>query len=309
MEYQDYYKTLGVERDADAATIKKAYRKLARKYHPDVSKEADAEAKFKQLNEAYEVLKDEEKRAAYDQLGKNWQAGQDFQPPPGWQPYGADPRQSGASFDFENFADLFGDMFAGGTRRQGARPQANLNLHAALNLTLEELYNGKPVELYVRHPSTGEERQLRVKVPAHLRDGESFRLKGQGAKQGDRTGDLYVEIRLVPHPDFEVQGNDVHTRLPVTPWEAVLGAKIEVKTLGGLVNLVIPPRSQSGRALRLPRRGLSGPQQGNQIVTLEVQVPTDVDAESLAHFEALAQSSDYNPRSKSQRERYEAHRS
>jgi curved DNA-binding protein len=309
MEYQDYYKTLGVERDADAESIKKAYRKLARKFHPDVSKEADAEAKFKQLNEAYEVLKDKEKRAAYDQLGHNWQAGQDFQPPPGWQPFGADTRQSGSSFEFEDFADLFGGMFGGAGRQQRPRAQANLNLHAALNLTLEELYNGKPVELYVRHPNTGEERQLRVKVPVHLRDGESFRLKGQGAKQGDRTGDLYVEIRLVPHPEFEVRGNDVHARLPVTPWEAVLGAKVEVQTLGGAVNLVIPPRSQSGRSLRLPKRGLPGPQPGNQIVTLEVMVPTDLDSKSLAQFEELAKSCDYNPRNKIQRERYEAHRS
>ena len=207
------------------------------------------------------------------------------------------------------FADLFGGMFGGAGRQQRTRPQASLDLHAALNLTLEELYNAKPVELYVRHPNTGEERQLRVKVPSHLRDGESFRLKGQGAKQGDRTGDLYVEIRLVPHPQCEVRGNDVHVRLPVTPWEAVLGAKIEVNTLGGVVNLTVPPRSQSGRSLRLPKRGLPGPQPGNQIVTLDVQVPTDLDSESLAHFEALAKSCNFDPRSKHQRERYEARRS
>jgi curved DNA-binding protein len=308
MEYQDYYKILGVDRKADAASVKKAYRKLARKYHPDVSKEPDAEEKFKQINEAYEVLKDDEKRAAYDELGQSWKTGQDFQPPPGWQPYGASGRASSSSFDFDNFADLFGDMFSGAAQ-QNANPRANLDLHATLSLTLEELYGAKPVELYVRNPTTGDERKLRVKVPAHLRDGESFRLKGQGATRANQTGDLYVEMKLVPHPNFEVRGNDVHMRLRVTPWEAVLGAKIQVDTLGGPVNLAVPPRSQAGQQLRLSNRGLPGPRPGNQIVTLDIYVPTDVDEQTLAHFEALAKSSDYNPRSKNKRESYEAHHS
>jgi curved DNA-binding protein len=308
MEYQDYYKILGVDRTADAASIKKAYRKLARKYHPDVSKEPDAEKKFKQINEAYEVLKDEEKRAAYDELGQSWKTGQDFQPPPGWQPFGAGGRASSSAFDFDNFADLFGDMFSGAAQ-QNAKPHTNLDLHATLSLTLEELYGAKPVELYVRNPTTGDERKLRVKVPAHLRDGESFRLKGQGATRANQTGDLYVEIKVVPHPNFEVRGNDVHVRLPITPWEAVLGAKIQVDTLGGPVNLTVPPRSQAGQQLRLGNRGLPGPRPGSQIVTLDIYVPTDVDEQTLAHFEALAKSSDYNPRSKNKRESYEAHHS
>lgn len=308
MEYQDYYKILGVDRTADAPLIKKAYRKLARKFHPDVSKEPDAEEKFKQINEAYEVLKDEEKRAAYDELGQNYKAGQDFRPPPGWQPYGASGQASSSSFDFDDFADLFGGMFSDGGR-QNANPRTNLDLHAALNLTLEELYGAKPVELYVRNPTTGDERKLRVKVPPHLRDGESFRLKGQGATGANQTGDLYVEMKLVPHPNFEVRGNDVHMRLPVTPWEAVLGAKIQVDTLGGPVNLVVPARSQAGQQLRLSNRGLPGPRPGNQIVTLYIQVPTDVDEQTLAHFEALAKSSNYNPRSITKRESYEAHHS
>ena len=297
MKYQDYYQTLRVDRDADAATIKKAYRKLARQFHPDVSVETDAEEKFKAVGEAYEVLKDEEKRAAYDQLGHNWQAGQDFQPPPGWQGAGSDNGYAEASFDLDSFADLFNDLYGRGGY-QGAQ-QANLDLHATLGLTLEELFAGAPVDLHLRDPSSGEERRLRVKVPTHLRDGESFRLKGQGRSQAGAPGtpgNLYVEIRLVPHPRFEVKGNDIHSQLEITPWEAVLGTKIPVETLGGMVNLAIPPRSQTGTQLRLKNRGLAGSNPGHQIVTLKVCVPTSLSDEELEHYKALADISSFDPR-------------
>ncbi len=298
MKYQDYYQTLGVDRDADTATIKKAYRKLARKFHPDVSKETDPEEKFKAVGEAYEVLKDEEKRAAYDQLGRDWQAGQDFAPPPGWQRAGSDNGYAEASFDFDSFADLFNDLYGRGGYQ--AAPHVNLDLHASLGLTLEELFAGQPVDLHLRDPSSGEERRLRVKVPNHLRDGESFRLKGQGRSQpgtSGTAGNLYVEIRLVPHPRFEVKGDDIYSQLEVTPWEAVLGTKIPVQTLGGKVNLAIPPRSQTGTQLRLKNRGLPGSKPGNQIVTLNVCVPTTVSDEELAHYQALADISSFDPRS------------
>ncbi len=292
MQYQDYYDILGVSRDADEATIKKAYRKLARHYHPDVSKVEDAEEKFKALGEAYEVLKDPEKRAAYDQLGHNWQAGQDFQPPPDW----GSRYTGGDDIHFQDFSDFFSSQF--GQDFRGARRPPPRDLHARINLTLEELYAEQPVELTLTGGGGRAERRLRVKVPPQMRDGHSFRLRGQGApaRDGSGAGDLYVEVRLVPHPRFRVQGDDVYSEVAVSPWEAVLGAQIRVETLGGTVNLKVPPRSNSGTQLRLSKRGMPGPNPGHHYVTLKISVPSDPTDAELAHFQALAKESSYNPR-------------
>ncbi|MFT7651713.1 MAG: curved DNA-binding protein [Candidatus Azotimanducaceae bacterium] len=297
MKYQDYYETLGVDKNADAKAIKNAYRKLARKYHPDVSKEPDAEESFKTVGEAYEVLKDPEKRSAYDQLGSNWQSGQDFQPPPGWSSFGAEDGYSESTFEFRDFSDLFGSIYGNGSQPHSRRP-SGLDVHASVNLTLEDLYSGKSVDLYVVDPDTRLERTLRVKVPQHLRDGESFRLKGQGRSDptGRKNGDLYVEIRFIPHPRFEVDGDHVHTTLQIAPWEAVLGAKVPVETLGGTVMLTIPNGSTSGTDVRLKNRGLPGAQSGHQYVKLVIQVPSKVSSREQELFEALAEASDFDPR-------------
>jgi curved DNA-binding protein len=300
MEYQDYYDTVGVPRDADQDTIKKAYRRLARKYHPDVSKAVDAEAKFKELGEAYEVLKDPEKRAAYDQLGHNWQAGQDFQPPPDWGDGQFNTNGFGDGAQFKDFSDFFSNLFGQegfGPGEHGVPPQSR-DQHARINLTLEELYAEKPVELFFRDPVTRQEKRLRVKVPAQMRDGQSFRLAGQGVSAGasGRAGDLYVEVFLVPHPRFRVEGNDVYSEVMVSPWEAVLGAQIPVDTLGGTVNLKVPERSAHGSQLRLKNRGLPGPNRGHQFISLIVQVPDDPSEEELELFRTLAGVSSFNPR-------------
>ncbi len=299
MKYEDYYQTLGVARDADAQTIKQAYRKLARKYHPDVSDEADAEDKFKTINEAYEVLKDPEKRAAYDELGANWQSGQDFRPPPGWEGFRADDGYAESTFSFDAFADLFGA--AGGRSSPFGRADArtrvrNLDAHATLYLTLEQLVGGESVDVRLADPDSGGEKTLRVKVPQHLRDGGSFRLKGQGAVSNGRRGDLYVEVRFVPHPQFEVVGNDLHTVLALTPWEAAIGAKVPVATLNGEVVLTVPGGTLSGSELRLKNRGMPGDPPGHQIVKVYVQVPSTLNEKELELFQSLAEVSEFNPR-------------
>jgi curved DNA-binding protein len=300
MQYQDYYEVLGVSSDADADSIKKAYRKLARKYHPDVSSDQDAEEKFKALGEAYEVLKDPEKRAAYDQLGHNWQAGQDFQAPPGWaESHSRSNGSDDGGVHFENFSDFFSSMFGQQVDPRRDSPRQPRDLHARINLTLEELYSEQPVDLYLNNPRADRDQHLRVKVPAQMRDGQSFRLRGQGeqgAAEGAKAGDLYVEVCLVPHPIFQVQGNDVHLELAVTPWEAVLGARVPVQTLAGKVQLTVPPCSIHGTELRLKKRGMPGPDPGDQYVTLVVQVPADPTDEELTQFQALAEVSSFNPR-------------
>ena len=298
MKYKDYYGVLGVDRDADADTIKRAYKRLARKYHPDVSKEADAETRFKEVGEAYDVLKDPEKKEAYDALGDRWQTGESFRPPPDWNPFGSSAGRTDG-FSFDDFADLFGDTI---WNRGGAGTTRGADLHASLNVTLEELYRGEPVNIYVTDPARGQ-RHLKVKIPPHLRDGQSFRLRGQGMaapNQGrsgaNERGDLYVDVRLVPHPRFTVQGDDIYSELPVTPWEAVLGAKVPVPTLGGDVTLTIPQRSRDRSRLRLKHRGLPGDPPGHHYVELRIQVPPRISEEELAHYRALAEASTYDPR-------------
>lgn len=286
MEYKDYYKMLGVERDATQEQIKQAYRRLARKYHPDVSKENNAEEQFKAVGEAYEVLKDPEKRAAYDQLGSQWQAGQDFKPPPGWD----------AGFEFHGddasvFSDFFESLFGQTAGRHGGGAGFSgrgRDHHAKVLVDIEDVYTGatRKISLHAPHvDNSGHlrtvERTLNVKIPKGIRQGQSIRLSGQGdpGVGGGQAGDLYLEIEFKPHPLYRVEGRDVSIVVPVAPWELALGAQIRVPTPAGQVEVTIPPSSQSGNKLRLAGRGLPGRTKGDLFVVLKVVLPrADTDA-------------------------------
>lgn len=260
MEFKDYYKALGVEPGASDAEIKAAYRRLARKYHPDVSKEAGAEERFKAVNEAYEVLKDPGKRNAYDQLRVGgFRGGQEFRPPPGWDFDGGDIGGSG-------FSDFFDSLFGGGRAR--ARPGsagagARMDRRMRIELDLETVYAGGRQRMEI------DGRTLEVKIPAGIQPGQQIRLAGQGGPGRD----LLIEIGYKPHPRFSVEGRTVSLTMPVMPWQAALGATLSVPTLGGAVELKIPPESDTGRRLRLRGRGLPGTPPGDQIVVLEVHAP------------------------------------
>jgi curved DNA-binding protein len=297
MEFKDYYDILGVKPDAADAEIKSAYRKLARKYHPDVSKEGGAEEKFKSVNEAYEALKEPSRRRAYDQLrAGGYRGGDEFRgPPPNWQGSGADFGGGDAEFgDF--FESLFGARTAGGRRAGG--PRRGRDLLAQLMVDLDTAYHGgnQRIGLGEGHG----ERTLEVKIPAGITSGRQIRLAGQGhaGTQGGPAGDLILEVGLREDPRFRLDGNTVLSILPVSPWEAALGATVTVPTLGGNVDLRIPPGSDGGRKMRLRGRGWPGKVAGDQIVTLEVRVPkAETDAQREL-FEHLAQAyTGYDPRS------------
>ena len=318
MEYRDYYHVLGVERGASQEEIKRAYRRLARKYHPDVSREADADTRFKEVGEAYEVLKDPEKRAAYDQLGSNWRAGQEFRPPPGWERQfrfetGMDGAGGFSDFFQAIFGDggIFGDAAGPGGPSSAGGPFADAlrghrgfggdsrgrDTRAVLQVTLEQLASGEPVEVALDQAGGSGPKRLKVKVPAGLTDGQSFRLRGQGDPgTGGAAGDLYLELRLLPHPEFAVDGLDVRSEVPVAPWEAVLGTSVSVPTLTGRVKLKIPPGTTGGKRLRLGGRGLPGSPPGNHLVTVRIDVPAHVTPREKALYESLAASSDFDPR-------------
>jgi curved DNA-binding protein len=309
MKYRDYYETLGVPRSATQDEIKQAYRKLARKYHPDVSKMADAESRFKEINEANEVLRDPEKRAAYDQIGSNWKAGQEFQPPPNWDagfefrsggasPFGTGgPFAGGEGFDASDFFEtLFGRRGTGGVgRRRGS--VAGEDHHAKVLVDLEDAYRGAERTITLRAPVEGadgriamQERTLDVQIPKGIRPGQHLRLAGQGnaGSGGGRAGDLYLEIAFNPHPLFRVDGADVHVELPLAPWEAALGATVDVPTPEGTVQLTVPKGSAAGRKLRLKGRGLPGKTPGDLYAVLAIVVPkAETDAQRAA-FENLA---------------------
>jgi len=286
MEFKDYYKIIGVARDATQDEIKRAYRKLARKYHPDVSKEADAEARFKELGEAHEVLKDAEKRAAYDQLGANYKGGQEFRPPPDWNagfefsgggPGGGD---GGDYSDF--FASLFGRDFRAGGAGHAPRHAKGEDHHARVLIDLEDTYHGATRTITLRVPSVDaqghvitKERVLNVTIPRGIREGQHIRLSGQGnAGLGEgNAGDLYLQVEFRTHPIYRVDGRDLYLDLPVTPWEAALGATVKVPTLGGIVELKIPEGSASGRKMRLKGRGIPGDPPGDCYVILTIALP------------------------------------
>jgi curved DNA-binding protein len=309
MKFKDYYQVLGVPRDASQDAIKQAYRRLARKYHPDVSKEPDAEARFKEVGEAYEVLKDPEKRAAYDRFGENWQAGQDFNPPPDWD----------AGFEFsgggytgsQDFSDFFESLFghAGGGAGAG-RAHAGFRMqgedhHAKILVSLEDAYRGTTRTMTLQNPQLDATnhvvtkiRTLNVKIPKGVIEGQRIRLPGQGAlgMGGGRKGDLYLEIAFEPHRLFRPDKRDIYLDLPVTPWEAALGRTVTVPTLGGKVDLKIPVGSQTGQRLRLKGKGLPGKAPGDQYVVLKIMTPRPRSGADRALYEKMAQQMSFNPR-------------
>ena len=291
MEYKDYYKILGVSRDVTQDELKKAYRKLARKYHPDVSKEANAEAKFKEVGEAYEALKDPEKRAQYDQFGSSYQHGQSFNPPPGWG------GQGGAGMGGGNFSSFFESMFSGGG--MGGNDQffaQGEDVNAKITVSLEDAFNG--AKKSIRRPGGANQTgTINVKIPAGITSGKKIRLAGQGkAGAGVEAGDLFLEINIANHAYYQVEDKDVIINLPISPWEAALGAKITVPTLAGKISLTIPTSAKSGQKMRLKGRGLPGKQAGDQIVVLQIMTPPADTPEAKQLYQQMAEELNFNPR-------------
>ena len=317
MEYKDYYKIMGVAKNASQDEIKRAYRKLARKYHPDVSKEKNAEERFKELGEAYEVLKDPEKRTAYDQLGANWKAGQQgFQPPPDWDAgfeFHGDSFTggSGAAGFSEFFESLFGQAGRGfHSRTAGARSyqMRGQDSHAKVFIDLEDAYQGASRGLTLQstvidadgHPQL-HPRTLNVKIPKGVKAGQNIRLKGQGSPGvgGGQAGDLYLEIEFNPHSIYKVDGADISLELPITPWEAALGSKIKVPTPSGMIDLKIPAAISSGKKMRLKGRGIPAKQPGDFYVRLMIVLPENLSEKEKALYQKLQQANNqFNPRAK-----------
>jgi curved DNA-binding protein len=310
MEFKDYYKVMGVARDATEAQIKQAYRKLARKYHPDVSKEKDAEARFKELGEAYEVLKTPEKRAAYDQLGRGHTAGEDFRPPPDW----------GAGFEFSGagagggdsaYSDFFESLFGAqggpgsGSRRSAFRAGRGEDHHAKVLLDLDATLKGGSRQLSLRVPEidadgrlVSKERVLNVQVPKGILPGQHIRLAGQGSRSsGEGTpGDLFIEVEFQPHSLYRIDGRDLYLELPVAPWEAALGATVKTPTPGGTVDLKVPARAHAGSKLRLKGRGIPASPPGDFYVVLQIALPAADDDRAKAAYAAFAAALPFNPR-------------
>ena len=289
MEYKDYYQVLGLTKAATQDDIKRVYRKLARKYHPDISKEANAEEQFKEVGEAYEVLKDPEKRAAYDQLGEDLKAQRDFRPPPN----GA--AGTGQSAEFDDFlANLFGQRGRSSTGRTQA--MQGEDSHFKVSIDLEETYQGATRSLNLR--AFQQERTLNVKIPKGVKQGQHIRLQGQGNPgiNGGAAGDLYLEIAFNPHPLYRVEELDVYLELPIAPWEAALGGSVPVPTPDGAVDMKIPAGSSSGRKLRLKGRGIPAHSPGDFYVTLKVVMPTTFSDKAKALYAELALEQPFNPR-------------
>ncbi len=306
MEFKDYYQILGIARDAPADDIKRAYRRLARKYHPDVSKEADAEERFKELNEAYEVLKDPEKRKAYDQLGANWKNGQNFQPPPEWEDLFRGGQPSGFSGSGGGFSDFFESLFgrAGGMGGAYAGSRAR-DQQVRILISLEDAYQGASRSIQLQIPEVSgngqvisRTRTLQIRIPKGIREGQRIRLSGQSGSGGD----LYLEVEFQPDPLFRIEDSNVLLELPLTPWEAALGTKVQVPTLGGPVDLKIPGGMQSGQKLRIRGRGMparkAGESDGDQFVVIQIVNPPKgtLDDEARALLERLGQHIAFDPR-------------
>lgn len=330
MKYLDYYAVLGVPRDASADAIKKAYRKLARQYHPDVNQSAGAETRFKEINEAHEVLSDPEKRKRYDALGANWKTGQDFTPPPGWGGFeGASSGPGGIHFEFgggpgggdfsDFFSALFGDLGASGRAGRGRRGGGSFagfggfanaeesfaprgqDFEANLALTIEELYGREPKTISLQVPAVQPNgavahhpKTFHVRIPPGATDGTRIRLSGQGAGGGN----LYLNLRVAPHPIYQLRGYDLDQSVPLAPWEAVLGAKVRIPTPDGAATLTIPPGTQGGTRLRLAGKGLPDKNgaRGDVFANLRIVVPHPPTAKEKALFEQLAQESSFQPR-------------
>lgn len=319
VEYKDYYKLLGVSRSASKEEIAKAFKKLARKHHPDLNPDdPQAETKFKEFNEAYEVLKDPKKRKLYDQFGSDWEHGQNFQPPPGSE----NMNFSGFGAGGGDFSDFFETIFGGGGRqsarftsgggfqdqfggfRQG--PRRGADSETTISLTLEDAYKGGSKSISVQERVTGpggnpmiQSKNLNVNIPAGIKDGQKIRLSGQGSPgPGDGPrGDLYLKVKLAPHRFFKVEENNVIVDLPLAPWEAALGAKVHVPTLDGIIEMNIPAGMGSGKKLRVKGRGLgSGARKGDQFVRIMIQTPKAEDKKTKDLWQKLAAASNFNPR-------------
>jgi curved DNA-binding protein len=316
VEFKDYYQTLGVARDATAGDIKKAFRKLARKYHPDVSKEPDAETRMKDLNEAFAVLSDPEKRAAYDQLGQRYRAGQDFHPPPDWD---AGFEYSGRGFseaEAAEFSDFFSELFGSrfGAGRTGMHGSHGFHMrgedhHAKIMLDIEDAYHGATRTVTLRMPRTDangrvllQEHNLDVRIPRGVYEGQMIRLAGQGSPGIGRgePGDLYLEVHFAPHARYRVEGRDVYATLPVAPWEAALGAQVQARVPDGTVEVRIPEGSQSGRKLRLKGRGIPAASAsgapGNLYLVLDVVLPPANTPKARQLYETMARDMAFDPR-------------
>ena len=316
MKYKDYYKILGVARDASADDIKKAYRKLARKYHPDVSKEKNAEESFKEVSEAYETLRDPEKRAAFDQLGSH-AAGQEFRPPPDWSQHfasGSPFDQMGQNaFDDIDLADLLAGLTGRARGRSGGRagaregPIPGPDYEAMVRITLEQAFHGTEIDLDLSVAEYDERgvahrvpHRIKVRIPKGVIDGQKLRVPGKGGKgmQGASPGDLYLDIQVQPHPLFRTSGQDLYVDLPLAPWEAVLGTSVELPTLAGAVSLKVPASTRAGQQLRLAGRGLSRPggKSGDLFAIVAIVVPTVVNERERSLYRELSESSNFDPR-------------
>ncbi len=309
MEYKDYYKILGVSRDASPEEIKKAYRKLARQYHPDRNKSPDAEDRFKEINEAYEVLKDPEKRKRYDALGPGWRHGQNFTPPPGWESVQVDISDLFGDGDLGGFSDFFRTIFGGAARRGASRvARRGEDRTAEISIPLEDSYSGAKREISFSTLERTPDGSLRPKtktieltIPKGIVDGQRIRLPGQGGPPSGsgEPGDLYITVRIQPHPLFKLEGRDIYIDLPVAPWEAALGAKVPVPLPDGRkVDLTVPPCSPSGRKLRLRGKGLPNPRgkAGDLYAVLKIVLPERLTAEEKKLYEKLADVSRFRPR-------------
>ena len=313
MDFKDYYRIMGVERDATQDEIKRSYRKLARKYHPDVSKHADAETRFKEVGEAYEVLKDPEKRAAYDQLGANWKAGQDFRPPPDWDAgfefSGGGYTRADASAYSDFFESLFGHGF-GSAAQPGSHPGFRArgeDHHAKVLIDLEDAYHGAARTITLQSPEldaaghvTTRAHSLKEKIPRGVRQGKKIRLSGQRAAgfAGGEAGDRYLEIEFKAQTLYRVEGRDLFLDLPVAPWEAALGATIKTPTPAGPVDLKIPAGTTSGRKLRLKGRGIPGNPPGDIYVVPQITLPSADSDQAKALYRKMEQELAFNPRSR-----------
>jgi len=306
MEFKDYYSALGVERDASEDDIRRAYRKLARKYHPDVSKESDAESRMRDINEAYDVLRDKEKRQAYDNLAAGVSPGGGFQPPPGWDE-GFEFRRAASPGEEAQFSEFFSSLFGGRARRAAGQEfrARGEDHHAAIEIDLEDALKGATRDVTLRSMHMDDQgrpqmqsRTLSVRIPAGVREGQYIRLVGQGMPGygGGDSGDLYLEVRFKPHPRYRAEGRDLYMTLPVAPWEAALGASVNAPTPGGMVEVSVPAGSANGRKLRLRGRGIPGDPPGDFYLVLELALPPADTEAARAAYRKMQQDLPFNPR-------------